>query len=90
MSWKQVAGFLVIVFGIVMVQTTIAGPLYELQTALLTAVDLQSSQFNGAQLIRNLFSSWFNMGLVAIFLLAAVVIARIVRRELTRQGRPPK
>jgi len=89
MSWKQAAAFLTVVFVITVIQTAIAGPLVTLQDTLINAVDFGSPHFNGASLIRGIVSSWFQMGLVAIFGLMLVAIARVVRRELTRQGRQP-
>jgi hypothetical protein len=87
-TWKQAAAFVTIVFVITVVQAGLAGPLVTLQDALVPYAG-GSGQFDGVSLIEGLFSSWFDMGLVAIFLLAGAVIARLVRRELTRQGRRP-
>jgi len=87
-TWKQAAAFITLVFVIVVIQSALADPLVTLQSSLLPYAGA-SGQFDGKTLIEDLFSSWFNMGLVAVFLLAGVVIARVVRRELTRQGRRP-
>lgn len=89
MSWQQAATFLVVVFIIVVIQAAVAGPLVEVQDSLTSNVDFNNEHFNGPDLIEGLVSTWFNMGLVAIFLLAGSVIALLVRRELTRQGRRP-
>jgi hypothetical protein len=88
-TWKQAAAFVTIVFVIVVIQSTLASPLIQLEDTLLQFGDYSNQQFDGNALIDGLFAQWFNMGLIAIFLLAAVVIARLVRRELTRQGRQP-
>lgn len=90
MSWRQAASFLVFVFILVVLQSVLAGPLLELQTSLITSVDFASPHFDGPQLIRGLVSTWFDMGLVAVFFLGGSVVALLVRRELTRQGRPPQ
>jgi len=89
MSWRQAATFLVVVFIIVLIQSVLAGPLVTLEDSLISAVDFGSPHFDGAQLIRGLVSTWFNMGLLAVFILAGGVVAMLVRRERTRQRRQP-
>lgn len=89
MSWKQALSLLVVVFIIVVIQSAVAGPLIQLQDSLIGSVTFGSPHFDGAQLIRDNVSTWFNMGLIAIFGLMGVAIARVVRKELTRQGRQP-
>lgn len=89
MSWKQAVGFLTVVFVIVVIQSAVAGPLVQLQDTLLDSGDYSNEYMDGEAQIQSLVDAWFNMGLVAIFLLAGVVVARIVRKELTRQGRQP-
>jgi len=90
MSWRQAATFLVVVFIIVVIQATLAGPLVTLENSLISAVDFGSPHFDGAQLISSLVSTWFNMGLLAVFVLGGGVIAMLVRKEFSRQGRPPQ
>lgn len=90
MSWRQAATFLVVVFIIVAIQSALAGPLFEVQNGLIDAVSFNNAHFDGPGLIRGMVSTWFDMGLVAIFFLGGSVIALLVRRELTRQGRPPQ
>lgn len=89
MSWKQAAAFLTVVFIIVVIQTAVAGPLITLQNTLIDSVNFGSPHFDGPALITGMVSSWFDVGLVAIFGLMGVAIARVVRKELTRQGRQP-
>lgn len=87
MSWRQAVTFLVIVFVIVVVQAILAGPVVDIQNDLTDSVDWNNEHFDGPSTIENMVTSWFRMGLVAIFLLMGVAVARVVRRELTRQGR---
>lgn len=89
MSWKQAATFITIVFVIVLVQALVADPLVTLQNSLLDSVTFGTTQFDGPQLIKDNIAAWFNMGLVAVFVLMGVVVARAVRKELTRQRRGP-
>jgi flagellar biosynthesis protein FlhB len=88
MGWKQAAGLLTIIFIIVVVQSAVAGPLVELQNAFLE-VDFANEHWDASALITGMVSSWFNMGLVAIFLLMGATLARAVRKELTRQNQGP-
>jgi ABC-type Fe3+ transport system permease subunit len=88
MSYRQVLSVLVIVFVIVLIQSTLAGPLVQLEGALTGVADLSNPHFDGESLISGMFSSWFNVGLVAIFLLIGVTVARVLRRELTRRRSP--
>jgi hypothetical protein len=88
MSWKQAASLVTIIFVLTLLQSLLADPVYTLETSLL-AVDFGSPHFDGASLISGLISSWFNMGLVAVFVVIGVALARTVRKELTvnRRGR---
>jgi len=88
MSWKQAASLLTIIFILTLLQSLLADPVYTLENSLL-AVDFGSPHFDGASLISGLISSWFNMGLVAVFVVIGVALARTVRKELTvnRRGR---
>lgn len=88
MGWKQAAGLLVIVFVIVLAQSVLAAPLTTLETDLNASGDYSNEHFDGNTLISDAFSSWWDMGLLAMFLAMGVVVAEAVRRELTRQGRP--
>lgn len=85
MSWKQAAGLLTVVFVLAVLQAALAGPLITLQDGLLDSGDYSNEHWDGESLIEGMFSSWFDMGLVAFFLLMGVAVARAVRRELTRQ-----
>lgn len=89
MSWKQAAALVSIIFVITLVQSLLAGPIFEFQDSLIAAVDFGSPHFDGASLITGLVSSWFDMGLVAVFLVIGVAIARVVRKELTINRRQP-
>lgn len=89
MSWKQAAALVSIIFVITVVQSLLAGPIFQFQDTVIAAVSFGSPHFDGASLIKGLISSWFNMGLVAVFLVIGVAIARVVRKELTINKRQP-
>jgi hypothetical protein len=89
MSWKQAAGVLTVIFVITVMQAVFAAPLFELEGDLTSVGDLSNEHWNGEDLINGMFDSWFDMGLVAVFGVMFVSIARVVRKELTRQGKPP-
>lgn len=84
MSWQQAATLLTAVFVLTVGQAVLAGPLLTLQGDLSDTVG-SNEHFDGGSLISGLFGSWFDMGLVGVFLLMGVAIARVVRRELTRR-----
>lgn len=89
MSWKQAAALVSIIFVITLVQSLLAGPIFQFQDTLISSVSFGSPHFDGASLIEGLVSSWFDMGLVAVFLVIGVAIARVVRKELTINRRQP-
>lgn len=89
MSWKQAAGLIVIIFVLVLLQSVAAGPVFTLQDSLNESGDYDNAQFDGNELINGLYVSWFDMGLVAVFLLLGVALARVVRRELNKFRRQP-
>jgi hypothetical protein len=66
----------------------LAAPLTTLQKDLNATGNYDNDHFDGNALIGQMFSSWFNMGLLAIFLAMGVVVAEAVRREITRTRRP--
>lgn len=88
MSWKQAASLVTIIFVLTLLQSLLADPVYSLEASLLD-VGFGSPHFDGASLISGLISSWFDMGLVAVFVVIGVALARTVRKELTvnRRGR---
>lgn len=89
MSWKQAAALVSIIFVLTLLQSLLAEPVFVFRDTLLSAVDFGSPHFDGGSLISGLISSWFNMGLVAIFVVIAVALARTVRKELTVNRRGP-
>lgn len=89
MTWKQATALVSIIFVLTLLQALLAQPIYALETSLLSAVDFGSPHFDGATLISELIETWFNMGLVAIFVVIGVALARTVRKELTINRRRP-
>lgn len=89
MSWKQMASFLVLVFVLLTLRAVLAGPLRQIENALLDLGNLSNEHFDGATVISGIFDQWFLMVLLAVFLLMGVAIARVVRKELTRQAERP-
>lgn len=76
---------MIIVFAVVLTQVALAGPTVEVAEQLNQTGDYNNEHFNGNNIITDMPGHWFNMGLIAIFGIMTWGIARIVRREITRQ-----
>jgi hypothetical protein len=89
MSWRTAATALVVVFAIAMGQAVLIGPVLQVTSDLNDTGDYSDLEgadddYNGNEVISSLPGQWLNMGLVAMFGIMAWGIARVVRRELTR------
>jgi hypothetical protein len=89
MSWRTAATALVVVFAIAMAQAVLIGPVLQVTSDLNDTGDYSDLEgadddYNGNEVISSLPGQWLNMGLVAMFGIMAWGIARVVRRELTR------
>jgi hypothetical protein len=87
MSWRTAAAVLIVVFSITLTMAVVAGPLKDFQQGINESGDYSNDHFDGEQTIQDTISSFFDMGLVAVFGIMAWGIARVVRRELTRGRR---
>lgn len=87
MSWKATATVLIVVFTLVLIQSTLVGPATQITSDLNETGDYENEHFDGNTLITSWVGDWLNMGLVAIFGIMLWALARVVRRELTRGGR---
>lgn len=91
MSWRTIATVLIVVFAVAIVQAALAAPLNSVLGDLNDTGDYSDldgvDDYNGNSIIGGLWSSWMNMGLVAMFGMMVWGVARVVRRELTRGGR---
>lgn len=87
MSWKTAATVLIIVFVLLLLQSTLAGPMTQTVDALNETGDYDNPHFNGNSLIPGYLSSWFDMILVGVFGMIAWAGARVLRREITRGRR---
>lgn len=86
MSWKATATVLIVVFTIVLIQSTMAGPANQITEDLNATGDYNNEHFNGNELITSYVGDWLNMGLIGMFGIMLWGLARVVRRELTRGG----
>lgn len=86
MSWRTAATLLIIVFVLLLLQATLAGPAVQISDDLNATGDYDNDHFNGNDRITGYVSDWFNMGLVAVFGMMLWGVARVIRRELTRGG----
>jgi hypothetical protein len=84
MSWRAGVTALIVIFALVVVWITLAGPLVEVGEAF-KAIDT-SGQFNAGSKIDSWIKTWFNMILVAIFGIMAWAVWWVYRREKTRTG----
>lgn len=89
MSWKQAAGLIIVIFTLALLQSVAAPAIFEVEEGINQSGDYSNEHFDGNALITDTFSSWWDMGLVAIFLLMGVALARAVRRELNKLRREP-
>lgn len=87
MSWKTAATVLIVVFVLLALQATLAGPMTQTLDALNETGDYNNSHFNGNDLIPGYISSIFNMILIGVFGMMGWGAARILRREITRGRR---
>lgn len=87
MSWRTITAALTVIFVIVLVQSVLAGPLVDTIDGFQdsgTYDDDSPGDFDGEQRMEDIQDSWFDMGLVLIFGIMAWAVARVARRELTR------
>jgi hypothetical protein len=89
MSWRTAATVLVVALAIAMAQVVLIGPVLQVTSDLNDTGDYSDLEgadddYNGNEVISSLPGQWLNMGLVAMFGIMAWGIARVVRRELTR------
>jgi hypothetical protein len=89
MSWRTAATALVVALAIAMAQVVLIGPVLQVTSDLNDTGDYSDLEgadddYNGNEVISSLPGQWLNMGLVAMFGIMAWGIARVVRRELTR------
>lgn len=86
MSWRTIAAVLTVIFLISLIQSAMADPLTMLASAFSDTGTYGFAGLDGNAYITGLPSTWFNMGLVAMFGLMVWGLARVVRQELTRGG----
>lgn len=87
MSWKTAATVIIIVFVLLLLQATLAGPMTRTLDSLNETGDYSNEHFDGNSLIPGYISSFFDMILVGVFGMMGWAAARILRREITRGGR---
>ncbi len=87
MGWKTIATVLIVVFTLVLVQSTLVGPATQITNDLNETGDYNNEHFNGNKLITSYVGDWLNMGLIGIFGIMMWGVAHVVRRELTRGGK---
>lgn len=67
MAWRKVATIMIIVFGIAVVQMSMAGPLTSVSQSLNETGDYSNEHFDGNKTITELPVTWFDMGLMGMF-----------------------
>lgn len=87
MSWRTAATALIIVFVLLLLQATLAGPMTQTLDSLNETGDYSNDHFDGNTLIPGYVESIFNMILIAVFGMMGWAATRIVRREITRGRR---
>jgi len=87
MSWRTVATAMIVIFVLLLLQVTLAGPMTRTVDSLNETGDYNNTHFNGNTLITGYLGSWFNMILVGTFGMLGWAGARILRREITRGRR---
>jgi len=87
MSWRTAATALIVVFVLLLLLTTLAGPMNQTLDALNETGDYNNTHFDGNSLIPGYIGAWFNMILIGVFGMMTWGVARIVRREITRGRR---
>lgn len=86
MGWRAIAVVLTVVFSIVVIQDILADPMISLVDTFVDVGPTNTEYYNGEELMRGYLDNWFWMGIVAIAGVMVWAVARVVRREFTRQG----
>lgn len=87
MTWRTAAAALIVIFVLLLLQATLAGPMTQTLDSLNETGDYENEHFDGNALIPGYIQDIFNMILVAVFGMMAWATTRIVRREITRGRR---
>jgi len=87
MSWRTAASLIIVVFVLLLLQITLAGPMTATVDALNETGDYDNQYFDGNSLIPGFLSNWFDMILIGVFGMMGWASARILRREITRGRR---
>lgn len=87
MGVRAVAVALTIVFFIIVLQVSLAGPLTTIADKINATGDYSDvGGQDGNEIITDLPGQWFTMGIIAIFGVLLWASWRVLRRELTRGG----
>lgn len=90
MTWRTVAAVMVVIFLIAVIQSIMAGPLVTVSESFNQTGDYDLDGNLNNSFITDLPNAWFNMGLVGMFMFLGWGVARVVRREITQRGGPPR
>lgn len=85
MAWRTIAAVATVIFLVVVLQSSMIGPLEQFSNSLSDTADgtLQNEHLD-ANTFETLPATWSAMGLIAIFGVMGWGAWRVVRRELTR------
>lgn len=89
MGARTIAVAMLVVFFIIILQVTLAGPLTSVADTINGTgdySDFDRGTNDGNQIITDFPAQWFSMGIVAIFGTLVWATWRVLRRELTRGG----